>query len=429
MLIKSIILTNREKNLGVFEMKKKGVIVLSCLFLVFIVGFASYLFYKKEVAKEAPQALVTEKEYTPIYSVPSPYTEREVKGYLTKDTEYRNYMAFNQDWWRVAVGNDVGYVPRKETKTASATAVKDQSLTSAFEGETLLVKKATPIYRSMSKKAKKIGEFDQHTQIEAKDTGQDWMEVNVGGLIGYIPKDSVEKQNGVPVLMYHHLLKDDENHNFRDVSTTITPEAFEEQMKWLHDNGYTAITLKELEPYIQGKKVLPEKSVVITFDDGIISSREYAYPILEKYGFKAENFIITSRISQESKPFNPDRLDFLSYQDMEKMKDVFSFGSHTNALHSMNEEKKRGMITQLPYDQVLADFKQSRQVLPSHSAYFAYPFGHLNETSVQAVKDAGFTLAFTTQKGYVFPGDNPLLLNRFGIGPDITLEKFQEIFK
>jgi peptidoglycan/xylan/chitin deacetylase (PgdA/CDA1 family) len=115
-------------------------------------------------------------------------------------------------------------------------------------------------------------------------------------------------------------------------------------------------------------------------------------------------------------------------QDMEKMKDVFSFGAHTHALHNRKDAHTSGLLTQLPYHEVVADLKLNRKKLPTPSPYFAYPYGNLNETGIRAVRDAGFKLAPTTQEGRVFPGDNPLILDRKGIYPNMDMEDFKNIF-
>jgi peptidoglycan/xylan/chitin deacetylase (PgdA/CDA1 family) len=100
------------------------------------------------------------------------------------------------------------------------------------------------------------------------------------------------------VLTYHHILRDEENTRFRHTSTTTSVRAFNNQMTWLRDQGYTTLTLYQLEGYVRNKINLPARAVAITFDDGLKSVNRYAYPVLKQYGFHATAFIISSRIKR-----------------------------------------------------------------------------------------------------------------------------------
>lgn len=410
----------------------KRKLMYSLLFLsVFVTAFGIYASFQKTITRaDASRALVVQRESVAIYEKALHSKGTKVKGYLVKGNAYINYVSFNTDWWRIPIGNSFGYVSKKEAKIEEIGASRPEQVSSNFHGDAILTEEKTPIYSSISTSSKKIGQFDAHIQIEVINQNENWSKVNLGGLVGYVQKEDLQIDNGIPVLMYHNLFREEENHKFKDTFVTITPEFFESQMKWLRDNGYHTISLEDLQKYVEKKKALPDKSFVITFDDGFVSTRQYAYPILKKYSFKAENFIITSRTPDQSQPFDPDQLttQALSMQDMEKMKDVFSFGAHTHALHDRKDAHTSGLLTQLPYDEVVADLKLNRKELPTPSSYFAYPYGNLNETGIRAVRDAGFKLAFTTQEGRVFPGDNPLILDRKGVYPNMDMEDFKNIF-
>lgn len=139
-----------------------------------------------------------------------------------------------------------------------------------------------------------------------------WYEVNIGDRLGFVSELDCEIDNGIPVLTYHHLLKNEENKRFRHTSTTTSDVAFSNQMTYLKQAGYDTISLYQLEAYLKNQINLPGKAIVLTFDDGLKSVYRYAYPVLKDYGFRATAFIISSRIKRHPQKWNPDSLQFMS---------------------------------------------------------------------------------------------------------------------
>ncbi len=257
--------------------------------------------------------------------------------------------------------------------------------------------------------------------------GENWWEITIGGRIGYIYKPATEMDTGVPVLMYHHILKDNENKNYRDISTTISLDFFNENMKYLADHEYKVITLQELEGYLLRKENLTGKVVAITFDDGLKTNYLYAYPILKKYGFKVAEFTITNRTRKDPTPFNPETLQFISITEIDEMNEsqIFSFQAHSHGLHSRDVNYSPLMIMK-SYQEIMHDLQTNQEMLTPYGEvnYFAYPFGQYDEEALQALKDSGFRMAFTTKPGKVQIGDSLLELKRQGIGPEHDLQDF-----
>ncbi len=104
--------------------------------------------------------------------------------------------------------------------------------------------------------------------------------------------------NCIPVMMYHHVNEQ------KETSVSISPARFEEQIKYLSDNGYRSLHLPEFFKYLDGWDI-PEKVIVITFDDGYADNYRYAYPILKKYNMKATIFLVTAFIKNAA-PKNRD---------------------------------------------------------------------------------------------------------------------------
>ena len=130
-----------------------------------------------------------------------------------------------------------------------------------------------------------------------------------------------KSSSGVPVLCYHYLREKTTPAGFLKIlgalffnlpllddmdPWTQTATAFEAQMAYLKKMGYETVDLADVVAWQRGRRELPLKPVVITFDDGDRSVVDYAYPILQKYGFRATLFIVTSAIGQKW-----DRVDCL----------------------------------------------------------------------------------------------------------------------
>ena len=152
------------------------------------------------------------------------------------------------------------------------------------------------------------------------------------------------------MLTYHHILRDEENTRFRhtlDHHLAFAPSA--NQMTWLRDQGYTTLTLYQLEGYVRNKINLPARAVAITFDDGLKSVNRYAYPVLKQYGFHATAFIISSRIKRHPQKWDPKSLQFMSVSELRQIQDVFDIQSHTHFLHRVDAGRRPDFIqSQLP---------------------------------------------------------------------------------
>lgn len=200
----------------------------------------------------------------------------------------------------------------------------------------------------------------------------------------------------VPVILYHRL------------GTVIhplylSPERFENQMKALKEAGYTTLTLKQYEDFVVGAvSELPEKPILITFDDGDIDNYEVAFPVLKNYGMKATFFIPTAYLDQADK--------LTSSQVLEMHHAGMSFGSHTvthRRLANLNEAELCKELEQSK--QTLEDLLQN----PVNS--IAYPGGSYNETVMLLVKKFSYKAGFSTLSGQNSRSTPPLLMKRIPI--------------
>ncbi len=209
----------------------------------------------------------------------------------------------------------------------------------------------------------------------------------------------------VPVFMYHHVLP-------KKGFITSSVEEFEDQMKYLSENGYKTLTSEEFYLYKLGKLKVPKKSVMITFDDGWRDNFVYAYPILKKYNLKATLFIVTNWIEESSKrknkagefqPLNhgkckteiaiyPERV-VLNWDDLEKMSDVFDYHSHTHT-HRDFYFKKCGWEE---------EFELSRKIIRDRLGFYdkhlCWPKGFYEEDLIKIAKNYNFEIFYTVERG------------------------------
>ena len=235
-----------------------------------------------------------------------------------------------------------------------------------------------------------------------------------------IIKLNVPRADKIPVLLYHHLVLENElTDSQRQNDNIITVEQFSEQMKYLYDNNFYTASLYELELYFNGKTILPERTVVITFDDGYRSNTRYAYPVLKKYDFKAAVFVITGLIGVKE-----NVIEHASWNDMKKCADVFSYHSHSHNLHKQQKDGTSALVTS-DSSTVTEDLLISKAMLST--SYLAYPYGQTSRTAKKSLADAGYRMGFTTVAEYADKNSNVLEIPRFTITPNIDLAAFTAI--
>lgn len=342
-----------------------------------------------------------------------------------------------EDYYSFSFGFGKGFVDKGHLEPVQGRQrVQDGlgDLNKPLSNQNLLTWKDTPVYNAPDVGSAPFGMLAENLRYPVinrlKDRlNQTWYQIRLGERLAYISALDAQLDNGIPVLTYHHILRDEENTRFRHTSTTTSVRAFSNQMTWLRDMGYTTLTMYQLEDYLHNRTNLPARAVVITFDDGLKSVSRYAYPLLKQYGMKATAFIVSSRIKRHPQKWAPKSLQFMSISELEEIKDVFDFQSHTHFLHRV-DGYHRPVLLSRNYHNILFDFEHSRRALAQfnpHVLYLSYPFGGYNATAVKAANDAGFHLAVTTVKGKVKPGDNPFLLKRLYILRTDSLETMSRL--
>ena len=289
------------------------------------------------------------------------------------------------DYYEFRFGFGTGFIDKEHLeKVQGKQRVEDSlgDLNKPLSNQNLITWKDTPVYNAPSSGCAPFVILSANLRYpilnKLKDRlNQTWFQIRIGNRLAWVSSLDAQEDNGLPVLTYHHILRDEENTRFRHTSTTTSVRAFNNQMAWLRDQGYTTLTMYQLEGYVRNKMNLPAKAVVITFDDGLKSVSRYAYPVLKEYGFNATAFIISSRIKGHPQKWDPKSLQFMSVQEIKGIQDVFDIQSHTHFLHRVDGYKHPILLSR-SYHVILFDFERSRRALAQFNQrvlYVSYPFG------------------------------------------------------
>ena len=210
----------------------------------------------------------------------------------------------------------------------------------------------------------------------------------------------------LPILMYHGIT---------DLASevgeyTIHKDTFENDLKWLGENGYTTISLRQLIDYVEKGTRLPSKPILITFDDGHASDYVFAFPLLQKYHMKGVFSVIGSSVDTSSGDLYR-QLDSSSvtWGEVALMASSGSaeIGSHTFDLHSVSGGRKgadkKQDESQEKYEEILLEdlMKNNEKILKATGAaplLFAWPYGAYprDGSADKILKEAGYKVSVTS---------------------------------
>jgi peptidoglycan/xylan/chitin deacetylase (PgdA/CDA1 family) len=245
--------------------------------------------------------------------------------------------------------------------------------------------------------------------------------------LGGTSADSTTYCDKIPVLTYHDI-------GYASNPFTVTPDEFEAQMQYLVSQGYTFLVPGDIHLFLRSKKKFPQKSVMITFDDGCKGVHTYALPILKKVNVRVTLFVVFMFLEREG---------FVTFDDLDELvgSGLFFIGSHTFDLHHTYyypEEKRNIPATMrqlyepdIDYEaRVIDDLQKSKDMLELMYPHllintFSYPFGENNEKLIQLVKNTGFQYAFaynSQKRLFLTRTSRPYALERYPIFPGTTLK-------
>ncbi len=203
----------------------------------------------------------------------------------------------------------------------------------------------------------------------------------------------------VPIIMYHSILNDPSQQG----KYVISPDTLESDMRYLKDNGYQTITIRELIAYVKDSAPLPPRPVVLTFDDGYLNNFAYVPPLLEKY----EQCAVISVVGEFCDMFSETEDHSLGYahmtwQDVKELAKTgyVEIGNHTYFMHHNGTGSRKGaaMMRGESLDDYIQAFSEDllslQHALSENSGVipvtFTYPYGFISAESVEIIKELGF---------------------------------------
>jgi len=225
----------------------------------------------------------------------------------------------------------------------------------------------------------------------------------------------------VPIIMYHALEDTPDNR------WEITSEDFESDLKYIKENGFVPVVMQDLIDFVHDGKQLPEKPIVLSFDDGRMPTMDIILPMLEKYDARITMAIIgreTDRYTEIDKEGKVSRHPHMTWNEViEACKSGrVEIQSHTYDLHGKNGAKKISGENENAYrERLLADLHKFAKILYGHTGIIpntlAYPLGAISDSSDSIIKDAGYLASLSCQQksNIIRVGDADCLfsLNRF----------------
>lgn len=225
-----------------------------------------------------------------------------------------------------------------------------------------------------------------------------------------IENPPVANNQGIAVLNYHFFY--DASGEVCNESICLDTKKFRDHLTYLKENNYKALTMEEFKRWMYGEIELPEKSVLITIDDGAMGTGKHngnkLIPMIEEFQLPATLFLIAGwwDISNYTSPY-------------------LTIQSHTYDMHQYGS-CGRGQINCATLEEAKTDLQKSLDIIGNNDS-FCFPFYYYSDTSIQAVKDLGFKLSFVGGNRKATRKSNKYLIPRYPIHSDITMEQFKSI--
>ncbi|HWP93191.1 MAG TPA: trifunctional glycosyltransferase/class I SAM-dependent methyltransferase/polysaccharide deacetylase [Thermodesulfobacteriota bacterium] len=272
----------------------------------------------------------------------------------------------------------------------------------------------TPLYRiQLFQRKDHINFFSRNCAPKAIELAQH------GPLPSKVATQVLWNTDKLPILIYRRvgpIKSDTQNYS------TVTPEAFEEQLCYLRDTDHESISLYEWLYAVHSKTPLTGRKVVITFDEGCQDFLTYAWPLLKRYGFSAVVFLITGQIVRSNSQHQNHQKEVtpLSWKEIRQLQsEGITFGSYSVSHPD---------LTSISLKKALWEIRRSRATLErelgTYISYFAYPYGKFNRLIEYLVGISGYDFGLSSEPGLCTMSHSLLALPRIEVKGSDSIEDF-----
>lgn len=213
----------------------------------------------------------------------------------------------------------------------------------------------------------------------------------------------------IDVLMYHQVGRFENIKTHK--ATYCDVGRFRNQMKLLKLSGYQTITIDDLNNYLKNNTQLPEKSILLTFDDGYENFYQYAFPVLQEYGFNAIVYLVVGKIGKNADWLEKDGHSPARLMNLEQIKELMKYGIEFGS-HGYDHLR----LTKQDYYIAKNDIEKSKKVLEDllgeEVRHFCYPYGDHNLEVMRLTLEAGYITGVTCERSSVYKGIDPLAIPR-----------------
>ncbi len=222
-----------------------------------------------------------------------------------------------------------------------------------------------------------------------------------------IPAISNNTHIELPIIMYHSVLKDSELSG----KYIITPDCLIKDLEYLEKSGYTTITAQQLIDYTTNNTPLPEKPVMLTFDDGCYNNYEYVLPILKSHNAHGI-FAIVGKYTDSYTDINEvnTAYGYMRWLDVYNLSQSShaEIANHSYDFHKYTTDrrasKKKSWESLYDYQSLFRADTEKMQTKCKNNAdvtpvIYAYPFGEYSKESLDVLKELGFKMSFTCNEG------------------------------
>jgi len=225
-----------------------------------------------------------------------------------------------------------------------------------------------------------------------------------------------DRYQTVPVLSYH----DFSGNKFSKM--IVTRAAFEAQMKLLKDKGYHVISMENFFDFLDFKTQIPEKSIVITIDDGWLSAYDIAYPIIKKYGYPVTLFVYTDLIGRTKKTLTWDLVKEMAGSGIDMQCHT---KTHRDLTLRLKNEPFKEYIEAIDQE-IVESTRVLKEKLNIDTKFIAYPYGKTNHLVIALLKKHGYRGGFSVKRR-----GNPFFVNNYTVHRsmiygDLDLEQFEK---